>query len=368
MADPNLRTQHPPDKPTLDAWLAALAAAGCEPKRSGANWAGPCPLCGGEDRFHLQGDPPHLVGCRGCMDGPGDRKRYGELMRLLFPREGRQRPSKRRTPAPKQSPSPAADRPRQAASTAFANEIWESAGREERSKAAIAAFCAYFEKRLCWPTFEGAPRLPACVRWLAAGGRVAMPPEAVGCLVWGFRTPQGQPAAVQLEALSAAGKRLDAWPHADGAKRKTFGPIGTAWMQVGTPSKTLILCEGPTDALASWWLHPGAAVWCCGGTLRLKRDDLAGVVETVRIEADADATSKADSLGIALQADGLRVSVMERQRGDVADALAERIREAFEERAAIREYDGEMPRPEAEAEAAIRDAWRPYITSRKEPE
>ena len=289
------------------------------------------------------------------------------LRRGGFLPEGRQSASERRSPPPTSSPPPATERPRQAASTAFAGEIWESAGREERSAAAIAAFCAYFDRRLCWPTFEGAPRLPACVRWLAAGGRVAMPPEAVGCLVWGFRTPQGQLAAVQLEALSAAGRCLDDWPNAPGAKRKTHGPIGTAWLQVGTPTKTLVLCEGPTDALAAWWLHPGAAVWCCGGTLRLKRDDLAGVVETVRIEADADATSKADSLGIALQADDLRVSVMERQRGDVADALAERIREAVAERAAIRESDGEMPRPEAE-DAAIQDAWRPYITPRKEPE
>ena len=100
MASTNLRTNKPSDKPSRDAWLCAIKDAGFELKRTGANsWAGPCPLCGGVDRFHLKDDPP-VVGCRGCMDGPGGRKRYGELCRLLFPREGRQSPPNRRPPPP----------------------------------------------------------------------------------------------------------------------------------------------------------------------------------------------------------------------------------------------------------------------------
>ena len=87
-----------PEKQPLSDWLAALKAVGCEPKKTGVDsWNGPCPLCAGEDRFHLKDDPP-LVGCRGCIDGQGEgNKRYGELCRLLFPDSTRPTP-RRRTP------------------------------------------------------------------------------------------------------------------------------------------------------------------------------------------------------------------------------------------------------------------------------
>ena len=35
-----------------------------------------------------------------------------------------------------------------------------------------------------------------------------------------------------------------------------------------------MLVEGPVDALAARWLHPGAVVWCCGGALRLDPGEL----------------------------------------------------------------------------------------------
>ena len=100
LADPPGFAKPPVDR-SLDDWLTALAGVGCEPRRTGArDWNGPCPLCDGEDRFHLrQLDDRVLIGCRGCLDGAADgRSRYGQLLRTLWPSPGgkrRDRPGKR---------------------------------------------------------------------------------------------------------------------------------------------------------------------------------------------------------------------------------------------------------------------------------
>ena len=57
--------------------------------RRGREWIGPCPLCGGDDRFHVRDSGGRAtVGCRGCIDGQSDgerAKRFGELLRAVFP-------------------------------------------------------------------------------------------------------------------------------------------------------------------------------------------------------------------------------------------------------------------------------------------
>jgi len=79
----------------LDDWLRALFALGWPGKRSGVEWAGPCPKCGGDDRFHLRaGDKAEVVaGCRhGC--------RFEDLHAALFPHDLLpESPRKRRSPA-----------------------------------------------------------------------------------------------------------------------------------------------------------------------------------------------------------------------------------------------------------------------------
>ena len=57
--------------------------------RRGLEFVGPCPLCGGEDRFHVRDSGGRAaVGCRGCIDGQPDgerRARFGEVLRAVFP-------------------------------------------------------------------------------------------------------------------------------------------------------------------------------------------------------------------------------------------------------------------------------------------
>ena len=56
-------------------------------KKAGREWSGPCPLCGGHDRFHLidRGGTPRF-GCRGCIDGQPPavrRSKYREVLQVL---------------------------------------------------------------------------------------------------------------------------------------------------------------------------------------------------------------------------------------------------------------------------------------------
>ena len=58
--------------------------------RKGGGYAGACPNCGGDDRFHVKerGDGTALIGCRGCIDNePPEtrRKAFGRIMGELFP-------------------------------------------------------------------------------------------------------------------------------------------------------------------------------------------------------------------------------------------------------------------------------------------
>ena len=83
MNDPNRNTR----RPTVAEWVAAVP----ELKRVGGQYQGPCPGCGGDDRFHVKekGDGSALVGCRGCLDSnvPEDERRrnYGNIMADVFP-------------------------------------------------------------------------------------------------------------------------------------------------------------------------------------------------------------------------------------------------------------------------------------------
>ena len=69
-------------EPTADELAAAFGLSRTGP----GNYNGPCPLCSGDDRFHVhEVDGRAVVGCRGCIDGlskPERSARYGEVMRL----------------------------------------------------------------------------------------------------------------------------------------------------------------------------------------------------------------------------------------------------------------------------------------------
>lgn len=59
------QTQFPDRSPA--EWVAALQSRGWKGRKVGSEWKGPCPVCGGDDRFHVkEGRKKVLVGCRVC--------------------------------------------------------------------------------------------------------------------------------------------------------------------------------------------------------------------------------------------------------------------------------------------------------------
>ena len=87
----------------LAEWLSKLKL-----RKHGLDFTGPCPVCRGRDRFHVQDgdDGLALVGCRGCIDGQSAHVRrasYDAIVEVVFgdgvpfPVATRPRP-RRRTP------------------------------------------------------------------------------------------------------------------------------------------------------------------------------------------------------------------------------------------------------------------------------
>ena len=72
------------DTPTFAEWEAEAERWGL--RRVGRELVGPCPRCGGTDRFHVREENASaLVGCRQCIDGqPQGHARYGEIVQRVF--------------------------------------------------------------------------------------------------------------------------------------------------------------------------------------------------------------------------------------------------------------------------------------------
>ena len=81
--DPIPRLEDSLNHPTVGQWRGKVQL-----KKSGSEWSGPCPLCGGDDRFHVREvDGRALVGCRGCIDGlpaAARSRRYVEIVKSVF--------------------------------------------------------------------------------------------------------------------------------------------------------------------------------------------------------------------------------------------------------------------------------------------
>ena len=328
--------------PGAEEWAAALGLT-----RRGREWIGPCPLCGGDDRFHVRDrEGRAAVGCRGCINGQPDGERaarFGELLKAVFPDRGG---ATARSPANVRRTPPAHGNGHEAARGEFAGRLWAAAVSANDTPAR-----AYLAGRWVWPPDGIGPGLPASVRWLPRGAvrrDVAAdwydaPEHAAGAIVYAFRQPGAATIrAVGLDALGADGRRPGKrW-------RRTFGQKKGAAFVVGAVGgdPPLVIVEGEVDALASTWLYPGAEVWAAGGggATALAPAILTG--RRVVIEADPDGPGR----GAALKLDkalGERAEISWNRGGDPADAWTDTLLE----RAAIIEFDGGLSRNESEQRA-----------------
>ncbi len=351
--------------PSFDDWRALP-----ELSRNGRELAGPCPLCGGEDRFHVRprADGSAVVGCRGCLDGlPAAARahRFGGILRAAFPdrtpsapRQAGSRPAGRRSARP-----PATEAARIASSDAdraaiaAAQRVWAASVDPAGTPAS-----AYLVARLAWPPDGLGPALPASIRWLPRGkappqdenaGWFRPPTSAAGAAVFRFVRPgaDARTAAVVLEALDEAGRRLEPrW-------RKTCGRLRDALFLAGGEGPDHVLVEGPVTALASRWLHPTARCVAFGGVPKLLALPLpipTGACVVIEAESGAAGQRAAGQWQDILHRHGIAARIAWNPDNlDAADIWFAEIGE----RAAIIEESG-VPRAETEAEA-----WRDVLRS-----
>ena len=334
--------------PGAEEWAVALDLT-----RRGREWIGPCPLCGGEDRFHVRDSGGRAaVGCRGCIDGQPDGERavrFGELLKAVFPaRGGAARFPAREARFPARAPRtpPAPGNGHEAARRAIAGRLWAVAVPADDTPART-----YLAGRSVWPPDGIGPGLPDDVRWLprgAVGRDVAadwygVPEHTAGAIVYAFRQPGGATIrAVGLDALDADGRRPGKrW-------RRTFGQKkGAAFVAGAVGGDPLVIVEGEVDALASMWLYPGAEVWAAGGGAgAVLAPAILDTKRRVVIEADPDGPGRVAALKLD-KALGGRAEISWNRGGDPADVWTGTLIE----RAAILEFNGGLSRNESEQRA-----------------
>ena len=231
---------------------ADLAAAFGLSRTGPGNYNGPCPLCLGDDRFHVhEVDGRAVVGCRGCIDGlakPERSARYGEVMRLY---RGDGRRATRHAPAQAVGPS----RPHGAADRiALARKKWASAAPiptdpEHPARRWLAAH------HLWRPELQ----LPPSVRWLEASGG-----PSVGGLLAAFAPPgHGQPSGVQLVSVDGDGRPAPDRAGPTGLAKRSIGAMRGAVCVLGLPDAVsgVNVAEGLADVLALASRLPWPADW-----------------------------------------------------------------------------------------------------------
>ena len=312
--------------PTWADWQDRAQVLGLR-MRSG-ELVGPCPSCGGTDRFHVRRrGPDALVGCRGCIDGGG--RGFGAVLRAAFPERGSGRPALTRperhaelravetgkTPGAK---SRAAEGVRCEDSRRFARRIW----RATRPLAGTVAE-SYLDARGVGHVAGAAPlRFAPVLTHPAAPGRFP-------CLVAGIQDVAGQFLGIQRTYIAADGTgKASVQP-----VRASLGSLAGGAVRLAEPAGgRLLVGEGIESTAAAvlvldW--HGGA--WATLGTSGLRTVELPEHVRHVTIAADRDAKgggqAAAAALAERLEAEGRRVSIHFShdfgEFGDFADALAE---------------------------------------------
>lgn len=281
--------------------------------------SGPCPLCGGEDRFSLRAHDDGrrvILFCRGCDRNGTDRAR---LRSAVLARLGRSDPLRAPDGAPAR-PRPAA-RPPKAKTGSASSPVAVALLSASRRAADTPAALHLCDRRRCW---NPAAPLPDAVRWVPRGrwprlpGLPPLPTDAAGVLL--YRLASGE--AVHLgDALHASGE-----PAREPQRlRRTLGPRAPFEIAGGTDGGPLVLSEGPTDALALRWLRPDA------GTIRaavgrLRADDGRDWPGSVLLAPDADTPGRLAAVKVLRALPS--ASVLPPLRPDPADALRARLDEA----------------------------------------
>ena len=304
--------------PTADEWAARL-----DLRRSGGEWFGPCPSCGGTDRFHVRRGPAGaLVGCRGCIDGqPADvrGKAFGAILQEVFPeRTGEKRRANGndfRAPASSRRTGSAPNsKPRD--TTGAARRVWE----------ATRPLAGTIAERYLHARGVGHVAVAPSLRFSPA----LTHPQAPGrfpCLVAGVQDAHGGFLAGHRIYLDRSGAgKANVEP-----ARASLGSTAGGAVRLGEPEHgRLLVGEGIESTAAAMVLFdlPGFAAIGTGG---LRAIELPEHVIDVVIAADRDAggLQAAAALARRLEAEGRDVEIRRPHKGDFNDALLLMAREAM---------------------------------------
>ena len=318
-----------PPLPAPEDWTGRL-----DLRRVGGEWVGPCPACGGTDRFHVgrgRGGAA-LVGCRGCIDGEPEavrREAFTRILREVFPERGEApggvrgaaRPATAfsRSPPVGRYPSNRPESPRggggphdACARSKAARRVWDAT----RTLAGTIAQ-TYLHIRGVGHV-AGAP----CLRFHPALSH----PHAPGrypCFVAGVQDVRGGFLGVQRTYLTAdGGGKADVEP-----TRASLGSLGGGAVRLAEPEpgRALLVGEGIESTAAAMVLF-GLPGWATLGTAGLRNVELPEDVREVLIAADRDAGGlrAAAALERRLEGEGRDVRIMRPHTGDFDDALKAR--------------------------------------------
>ena len=288
--------------PDVEDWAARLGLR----NRSG-EYVGPCPVCGGEDRFHVRRgrDGGAAVGCRGCIDGqPPKEKReaFGRVLREAFPERfqsgaGEPPHPPRKPPESRSEPISAPDPGDADTRRKVARRVWNATKPLPGSLAEIFLTARGVGHVAVAPSLRFSPALPH--------------PHAPGrfpCLVAGVQDAHGGFLGVQRTYLDSTGAgKANVEP-----ARASLGSLSGGAVRLSEPVDCrLLLGEGiESTAAAALILDWSGGAFSALGTSGVRALVLPPHVEDVMIAADRDAGGEgqlaAAALAERLEAEGRR--------------------------------------------------------------
>ena len=306
-------------RPDPDTLVGAYRSVCPDAKRVGSEWTGPCPVCGGDDRFWINMRTGSL-GCRGCSPGRKNPKAYQRVLRALGlggkPAIQHQRILTAREKADKH------DRRRRIHA---AQQLWHHAG----TAAGTPVETYLVMHRTVWP---GDRPLPDSIRWLprSSMGRTGrgMPQGAVGVMICAYTTVEAHLNAVSMEALRQNGMRPgNRW-------RRTFGVRrgAGALFRIGQPTDMSVhVAEGEVSAIAVAGRRIIRCVVATGGSWALRdlpQWALPMGTARVMLHVDGDRAGEDAALAVArpLMAAGIAVGFARYPPGrDAADSCPAKV-------------------------------------------